>query len=107
LFALELAKRFEKTNATANSVHPGIIMTNLGRHFPKWQQIAADLIGWTFMKSIEAGAATTCYVATNPALAEVSGYYFADCNPLVPTRQMMDSQMAARLWAVSEELTRA
>lgn len=105
LFAFELARRLEGTNATANAVHPGIIMTNLGRHFPKWQQIAGRLIGWTFMKSMEAGAATTCYVATGPALANVSGYYFADCNPEVPTRQMQDPALAAKLWEVSEELT--
>jgi NAD(P)-dependent dehydrogenase (short-subunit alcohol dehydrogenase family) len=105
LFAFELARRLEDTNATANAVHPGIIMTNLARHFPQWQQIAGRLIGWTFMKSVEAGAATTCYVATNPALAEVSGYYFSDCNPLVPSQKMMDAELAARLWETSEELT--
>jgi NAD(P)-dependent dehydrogenase (short-subunit alcohol dehydrogenase family) len=105
LFAFELARRFEGSNATANAVHPGIIMTNLARHFPKWQQIAGRLIGWTFMKSMEAGAATTCYVATNPALAGVSGYYFADCNPELPTKQMRDPMLAAKLWEVSEELT--
>ena len=81
LFALSLSERFEGSNATANSIHPGIINTNLGRHFPAWKRIAASLIGWTFMKSVEAGAATSCYVATNPALAKVSGHYFEDCNP--------------------------
>jgi NAD(P)-dependent dehydrogenase (short-subunit alcohol dehydrogenase family) len=107
LFAFELARRLEDTNATANAVHPGIIMTNLARHFPKWQQVAGRLIGWTFMKSMEAGAATTCYVATNPALAKVSGFYFSDCNPQVPSPQMMDAELAARLWEKSEELTAA
>jgi NAD(P)-dependent dehydrogenase (short-subunit alcohol dehydrogenase family) len=105
LFAFELARRLEGTNATANAVHPGIIMTNLVRHFPAWQKIAGRLIGWTFMKSIEAGAATQCYVATNPVLADVSGYYFSDCNPLQPTEQMRDPVLAAKLWEVSEELT--
>ena len=105
LFAFELARRFEGTRATANAVHPGIIMTNLGRHYPKWQQIAGRVIGWTFMKSMEAGAATTCYVGTSPLLATVSGYYFSDCNPVVPTQQMQDPALAARLWEVSEELT--
>lgn len=105
LFAFEMARRFEGTQATANAVHPGIIMTNLARHFPKWQQMAGRLIGWTFMKSMEAGAATTCYVATSPALSAVSGYYFADCNPEVPTSQMQDPALAAKLWEVSEELT--
>jgi NAD(P)-dependent dehydrogenase (short-subunit alcohol dehydrogenase family) len=105
LFAFELARRLAGTGVTANAVHPGIIMTNLGRHFAQWKQTAARLIGWTFMKSIEAGSATQCYVATNPALTDVSGYYFADCNPLQPTAQMQDAALAARLWDVSEELT--
>lgn len=105
LFAFELARRLEGTGVTANAVHPGIIMTNLGRHFAEWKKIAARLIGWTFMKSIEAGSATQCYVATNPALTDISGYYFADCNPQQPDKKMQDSALAAKLWEVSEELT--
>jgi NAD(P)-dependent dehydrogenase (short-subunit alcohol dehydrogenase family) len=104
LFSMQLTKRLADTNATSNAVHPGIIKTNLGRHFPWWQKIAASLIGWTFMKSVEAGAATQCYVATAPALNGISGHYFADCNPLLPDPRMLDEQMAAKLWAVSEEL---
>ncbi len=106
LYARQLAKNLADTPATANSVHPGVIMTNLGRSFPKWQQMAGKLIGWTFMKSVEAGTATTCYVATAPALATVSGHYFADCNPEVPGGQMQNDELAAKLWQVSEELTR-
>ena len=106
LFALSLSERLEGTNATANSIHPGIINTNLGRHFPMWKRVAASLIGWTFMKSIEAGAATSCYVATNPALAKVSGNYFEDCNPVTPEGPyMLDKDLAEKLWTVSEELT--
>lgn len=104
LFALELAQRLEGTTATVNSIHPGIINTNLGRHFPWWQRIASNLIGWTFMKSVEQGAATQTYVATAPALADTSGYYFADCNPVVPDPRMLDTTQAAQLWAVSEEI---
>ena len=57
------------------------------------------------MKSVEAGAATQAYVAANPAVAGLSGYYFADCNPVVPDPRMEDAALAARLWDVSEELT--
>ncbi|MBM4197273.1 MAG: SDR family NAD(P)-dependent oxidoreductase [Gammaproteobacteria bacterium] len=105
LFVRELAKRLAGSTTTANSVHPGVILTNLGRHFPEWQVFIARLIGWTFMKSIEAGSATTCYVATAPALATVSGHYFADCNAEVPGGEMNNDELAARLWQVSEELT--
>jgi hypothetical protein len=58
------------------------------------------------MKSLEAGAATQVYVATNPALASVTGQFFRDCNPIVPPGKLGDDAMAARLWTVSEELTR-
>jgi NAD(P)-dependent dehydrogenase (short-subunit alcohol dehydrogenase family) len=106
LYVRQLAKNLDGTTTTANAVHPGVIMTNLGRSFPKWQQAAGKLIGWTFMKSVEAGTATTCYVATAPALATASGYYFADCNAEVPGGQMMNDALAAQLWQVSEELTK-
>ena len=108
LFTLELTQRFAGTAATANAIHPGIINTNLGRHFEAWKRIAGSLIGWTFMKSVEEGAATTCYVATAPALARTSGYYFEDCNPVVPEagKHMDDRAMAAQLWTKSEELTK-
>lgn len=109
LFSLELARRLRESGAaaTSNSVHPGIINTNLGRHFAAWKRAAGKLIGWTFMKSVEAGAATSCYVATAPALASVSGRYFEDCNPVVPKagKHMEDAALAKALWQKSEELT--
>ena len=37
LFARELARRLQATPATANSLQPGVIMTNLGRYLPWWQ----------------------------------------------------------------------
>jgi NAD(P)-dependent dehydrogenase (short-subunit alcohol dehydrogenase family) len=106
LCALELAKRIDHTDATANSVHPGVIQTNLGKHLPLWQQWAGKYLGWIFMKDIPEGAATTCYVATSPDLVGVRGYYFADCNVNEgETPYVYDEAMAAKLWDVSEELT--
>ena len=108
LFSLELARRLREagSGATSNAVHPGVINTNLGRHFESWKRAAASLIGWTFMKSVEAGAATSCYVATAAALARSSGYYFEDCNPVVPSpgKHMDDPVMAVALWKKSEQL---
>jgi len=70
-------------------------------------QAAGALFGWAFMKSIEEGAATQTYVATSPGLAGVNGYYFVDCNVDQDlTAAMQDEAMAARLWQVSEQLTR-
>jgi NAD(P)-dependent dehydrogenase (short-subunit alcohol dehydrogenase family) len=109
LFSRELARRLAAagSTATSNAVHPGVINTNLGRHFAAWKRAAASVIGWTFMKSVEEGAATSVYVATYPGLAKVNGYYFEDCNAVKPFGFMEDDAMAAQLWSVSEELTRS
>ena len=104
LFVLSLTEQLKGTTTTANAVHPGIINTNLGRHFPWYQRVVASLFGWAFMKTTEAGAGTQTYVATAPALAGYSGYYFADCNPVVPDPRMLNSAQAAQLWAASEEI---
>ena len=107
LCSLELARRLSGTTTTSNSVHPGVINTNLGRHMPWYMQWGGKLFGWAFMKTVEEGAATQTYVATNPELAGVNGYYFVDCNPDPgETEYMQDELMASRLWQLSEELTR-
>ena len=107
LFAMEAARRFEGTNATANAIHPGIINTNLGRHMPWYTRLFATLLGWTFMKSIPEGAATQTFAAAHPSLDKVSGKYFEDCNVVTPEGpHMMNAELAAKLWDVSEELTK-
>ncbi len=107
LCARELARRISHTNATANSVHPGVIVTNLTKHLPQWQQTAARYLGWMFMKTIPEGAATQSYVATNPELVGVRGFYFADCQVSEgATPYLYDDAMAAKLWEVSVEMTR-
>jgi hypothetical protein len=56
------------------------------------------------MKTLEQGAATTCYVATSPALNGVTGCFFADSNPSYPAGFVEGDDMARELWRVSEEL---
>jgi NAD(P)-dependent dehydrogenase (short-subunit alcohol dehydrogenase family) len=107
LCARQLAVQISDTDATSNSVHPGVIRTNLVKNLPKWQQWGAKYLGWAFLKTVEEGAATTCYVATSPQLIDVRGFYFADCKiDEGGTPYMQDDAMAAKLWQVSEDLTR-
>jgi NAD(P)-dependent dehydrogenase (short-subunit alcohol dehydrogenase family) len=107
LFATGLARRLAGTAVTANALHPGVISTNLGRHLsPLLGGMLRALSFTPMLKSVPQGAATTCYVATAPALSKVSGTYFADCNPKVPSPRARDAELAARLWAVSEELVK-
>jgi NAD(P)-dependent dehydrogenase (short-subunit alcohol dehydrogenase family) len=105
LFSLELAKRLRDTNATSNSLHPGVVATNIMRHLD-FTPPAGGGGGGVRFESPAQGAATSCYLASSPALAGVSGYYFVDCNPTEPGPYQRDEAMAAKLWQVSEELTR-
>jgi len=128
LFALEYDRRLRERGVSAYSVHPGVIMTELGRHMTEetMQQMQdhvraqAETSGealpdeppeMTF-KSVEAGAATQCWAATAPELDDQGGKYLANCRVAVvggdtgedgvaPYAQ--DPETAARLWALSEE----
>ena len=105
LFAKELANRLPEATQTANSVHPGVIATNLARHMSSWVRFTLHKLAPTVAsKTIAQGAATQTYVATHPTLANVSGEYFADCNVEKPSRFGRDSELAKKLWAKSEEL---
>jgi NAD(P)-dependent dehydrogenase (short-subunit alcohol dehydrogenase family) len=104
LFVRELARRLAGTTATANAVTPGPVRTNLARHDPGWQRALIGVIGPLLLKPVSVGASTQCYVATSPLLNQVSGYYFDECNPVVPAGQMRNDELAARLWSVSEQL---
>jgi len=104
LFARELTKKFAGTGKTANSLHPGVIATNLGRHMNPALTAMFSLAKPLVLKSIPEGAATQCYVATHPSLGKVSGEYFSDCNVAKSSRHGRDDDMAKKLWTVSEEI---
>ena len=105
LFAFELARMYEGTSLSANAIHPGLIATNLARYITGKSRDPNEPLRKGF-KTVEQGAATQVYVATHPNLKGVSGYYFEDCKPVVPTGlHMSDEILAAQLWAVSQALT--
>lgn len=107
LFSRELARRYADTRLTSNSVHPGMVATNLGRYITGKPRDPNEPLRKGFKTAVQ-GAATQVYVATDPRLAGVSGYYFEDCNPVEPDGpHMHDDALALKLWQVSEELTAA
>jgi NAD(P)-dependent dehydrogenase (short-subunit alcohol dehydrogenase family) len=107
LFSLELSRRLAGTNATSNSLHPGVVATNIMRNMNFTPPAGGGSGGGGFQfETPQQGAATSCYLASNPALAGVTGLYFVDCNPADQGDHQKDTAMAARLWRVSEELTR-
>ena len=104
LFTRELARRLGSGGRTANCLHPGVIATNLMRTVPAVGRVALALAAPLVLKTAAEGAATQCYLATNPAVANVTGAYFRDCNPAEPRPFAKDAATAARLWTISEEI---
>lgn len=123
LFAVQLDARGADHGVRAFAVHPGGIMTELQRHLPREEMIAS---GWMTedgvvnaqFKSPEQGAATSTWAATSPMLDGMGGVYCEDCDIAEPTEpgsatarirgvdaHAIDPDAAARLWALSAELT--
>lgn len=107
LFSLELGRLLMGTRITSNALHPGLINTEIDRNVNRFLQFSFGVLAAMSGKTVEAGAATSCFVATNPLLGSTSGRYFEDCNAVeIEDSFMQDMAMADRLWFLSEELTK-
>jgi NAD(P)-dependent dehydrogenase (short-subunit alcohol dehydrogenase family) len=109
LFTYELQRRLESTEADAIAVaaHPGWTATNLAVHWPM-VRILSPLIG----QKSEMGALPTIYAAAAPGVRGGSYYGPGGWQELrgYPTKVQSSARShsasdAARLWAISEELT--
>ncbi|KAF5734968.1 short-chain dehydrogenase TIC 32 chloroplastic-like [Tripterygium wilfordii] len=107
LHTKELDRRLEEmeANVTVNCVHPGIVRTRLTREREGLVTDMGFLLASKLLKTIPQAAATTCYVATQPRLRNVSGKYFADCNEAWTSKMGSNSTEAARLWSASDVMT--
>ena len=121
LFGIGLNRRlFQKYSIVSTTVHPGVISTELGRHFPAETFEAVKKLmeaGHFTYKTLGAGAATSLVAALDPKLGgecgttkdgkENWGAYMIDCqisglaSPLA-----MSSDEAEKLWKLSEELVK-
>ena len=106
LFTYELARRLAGSGVTVNAVHPGGVATDIWRtNFP----VLGPAIKWVmslFALTPEEGADTLIYLASSPDVEGVTGKYFVEREVIASSPLSYDEQVAARLWEVSEQLTR-
>jgi NAD(P)-dependent dehydrogenase (short-subunit alcohol dehydrogenase family) len=123
LFAVQLDALGQDAGVRAFAAHPGGIFTPLQRHLAQEEMVEA---GWLDadgnpddrFKTPEQGASTSTWAATSPQLAGMGGVYCENCDIAKPTvpdsptariegvdAHAIDPESAARLWAVSAELT--
>lgn len=117
LFAVELDRRLRDRGVRAASVHPGGIVTELGRHLTEstmatlLEATSARKVEW---KSVPQGAATSVWAGFVADADEVGGRYCEDCavSPVIDDiadapgvmRYATSPETAAALWTRSEEL---
>ncbi len=107
LFTYELARRLAGTAVTANALHPGVVRTGFGRN--STGLIGAGfaifhVVGRPFLLTPKQGAETSIYLASSPEVEGVTGKYFAKKEAVPSSDLSQDTEVAQRLWQVSEEM---
>jgi NAD(P)-dependent dehydrogenase (short-subunit alcohol dehydrogenase family) len=115
MFALELDRRLSEHGSTVKSLaaHPGYAATNLQSAAPPaLDRIVMVFTNLVMAQSADMGALSTLYAATYPGLEGGSyvgpdgmGEFRGHPHLSSPSRSARDADIAARLWAASEELT--
>lgn len=105
LFTYELDRRRGQAPVAVNALHPGFIASGFGRNNGGFVGLFMKVVVPHIAKTPAEGAATSVYLASSPDVAGVSGRYFVDCRPVKSSPASYDRDSAARLWAISEELT--
>jgi NAD(P)-dependent dehydrogenase (short-subunit alcohol dehydrogenase family) len=108
IFTMELADRVEGLGISVNCVSPGLVATDLLReHW--WSRGGAMGALWkTILFTPEDAAARIVRVATDDALADVTGQCFAaSLRPIFIPRAARSATARGRLWAESARLTKS
>lgn len=107
LFARELSKLLEGTGVTVNSLHPGVIRTELSRHINPFIRkfILQPFLAYPFFQSPYEGAQTQIKLAVDTELANVSGKYFTYGKERRLFQKAQDDEISKWLWDKSLEIT--
>ena len=106
LFTRELAARLKGRGITVNCCHPGAVATNMGvDRETGFGKTITGLLKPFFLTPAQ-GAATAIYLASDDAVAHISGGYFYKCRIAKSSRQSKSRKTARRLYELSEELVR-
>jgi NAD(P)-dependent dehydrogenase (short-subunit alcohol dehydrogenase family) len=117
LLGVALTAHYADEGLFANAVHPGGIMTGLQKHMTD-EEVRSR--GWVdengvanpLFKTPAEGASTATWVATSPALHDVGGRYFEDCQEAKPwdasspmtgvMPHALDPDAAQRFWELCQ-----
>jgi NAD(P)-dependent dehydrogenase (short-subunit alcohol dehydrogenase family) len=100
---LSQAELLRDAGVTANCLHPGVVGTNITGDTNALLRLGMKLIS-PFILDETRGAATSLYLARDPALAGATGGYYDENQKIAETHPTARDQTARdRLWAWSSE----
>jgi retinol dehydrogenase-12 len=97
LFSQELARRLAGTGVTSYALHPGLVASDIWRRVP-WP---ARQVMTRRMLTVDQGARTSLFCATDPDLAADTGRYYEACAERAAS-PVATAELAGRLWEHSE-----
>lgn len=102
----ELARRLQGTGVTANSLHPGVVMTDVMRNYNLIIRFLFNLVGFFFFKTAKEGSFSPIYCALSEEAEGISGKYFdSDCSLILPAPPARDPALGVKEYEFCERLT--
>lgn len=106
IFGNELARRLAGTAVTVNAVSPGPSRTGFGKDLTgPWKLFPVVMKAMPMFHSAEKGSRVVVFAATEPTLADVTGEFFMNSKPRKSKPITHASDVANRLWTLSDQLT--
>ncbi len=104
LMTLSLSQMLKDDNVVVNSLHPGAVSTNLGTQNGAFAKFVFN-IARPFFRTVEKGAKTSVWLASDEGAGQYNNKYFYDCKAIQAKPWAQDSEAAQDLWEVSAKLT--
>lgn len=101
LFHTYLARCLNNTGISVNSIHPGIIRTNILSEANTVGRILFNILCWFAGRTAEDGAETVVHLSVSKTCENVTGKLFIDCKETYVLPKAKNEILAKKLWVAS------
>ena len=101
LFTKKLSELTKKNKITVNCLHPGFVKTQFGKNNSGLASLAIKFLMNFFAISIEEGAETIVFLATDKNIKNITGKYFYQSKIKEPSNFAQSQKDADLLWDIS------